>query len=137
MEKLCNVFLNGKPLVYNVSTDVARILSRAYPDGITCAEVEPVDVPLFRYDVCFSTPCMNNASAHDLLERTVNHQYFTGYTVYDGHGSWNGAAEPSYTFTVTQEEDDTAIHELARAIKVAFRQESILVIKTPVIAWLI
>ncbi len=137
MEKLYTVFKDGQPLVFNVSEHIAHNLWSAYPASVTYEPTKLVEKPLFRYDICFSTPTMNNASAHDLITRSVNPTLFPAYTVYDGHGSWRGQAESSYTFTVTQEQDDTAINDLAHILKKAFRQDSILVIKTPVTAWLI
>jgi hypothetical protein len=128
------LYKNGAVQATGLTLDIVQSMQSAYPDVVTYA---PTQLPFFKYDICFSTPLMNRQSAHDLIRRCISPTDFPAYTVYDGEGSWKGTAEPSYTFTCTQEEDDAAIDRLAQDIKALFDQEAVLVIKTPVTSWLV
>lgn len=56
--------------------------------------------------------------------------FFTGYTVFETAGRWEGASEPSIVIEVITGADEGYVAAAAKALRVVGRQEAVLVTET-------
>ena len=79
----------------------------------------------------------------DFLARTVTPNFPSGFTVYDGHGQWQGAGTSAITRENTkvieiEAEDSPALHrkleDVASAYRSQFHQQSVGIVTTEVCA---
>lgn len=127
----------GGDVVY---TGVTESMLTALRDACPELTWQPDSVMTHRYDMTFSMPADGEGlvaaygidAAYDIVD-----EYFTGYTLSTHIGSWESVLEDSYTVTILTSECDTLIGLIARKLKRAYKQDAVLVVKTPVTAWLV